>query len=166
LRPQRTIVALALLALLAPACTLLIPGTMPHDRERDARALERDRCDGAPVDPRIYGVDIIQKVGPYYRYVMGGPSGKEAHLAGAELELRPLPGVTAELLERGLACHAAQTILGRVEAAANDPYVLPGAWVKLDVKSGGGTFVVMLSAEDPERAREVLERAKAFVARR
>ncbi len=136
---------------------------MPHDLHADAVKLEHDRCDPTAVDPRIYGVDIVRKVSPYYRHVLGGPSGKEARLAGAELELRPLPGVTQELLERGLECREAQVILGHAEAAPNEPYALPDGWVKVDVKSGGGVFLVDLSAEDPARVHELLARAQAFV---
>jgi hypothetical protein len=144
------------------ACTGIIPGTMPHDIRYDAAALERERCDSSPVDPRIYSASIIQKVEPYYRHVMGGPSGLEARFSGVQLELRPLPGVTIELLERGLMCRSAQAMLGHVEPAANEPYFLPDAWVKIDVSSSHGAFLVTLAAEDPARAHELFERAKAF----
>jgi hypothetical protein len=135
---------------------------MPHDLRYDATKLEHDRCDPSPVDPRLYGGDIIAKVEPYYRYVMGGPSGGESHLAGAKLELRPLPGVTEELLERGLMCRSAQIMLGRVQAAPNEPYAFMDSWVKIDVEPGHGAFVVTLAPEDSTRAREVLEHARAF----
>jgi hypothetical protein len=151
-----------LIASALTACTGIIPGTMPHDIRYDAAALERDRCDPSPVDPRIYGADIIQKVEPYYRHVMGGPSGLEARFTGAQMELRPLPGVTIELLERGLMCRSAQAMLGHVQPAANEPYFLPDTWVKIDVKSAHGTFLVTLAAEDPARAHEVFDRAQAF----
>jgi hypothetical protein len=144
------------------ACTGIIPGVMPHDLRYDATKLEHDRCDPSPVDPRLYGGDIIAKVEPYYRYVMGGPSGGESHLAGAKLELRPLPGVTEELLERGLMCRSAQIMLGRVQAAPNEPYAFMDSWVKIDVEPGHGAFVVTLAPEDSTRAREVLEHARAF----
>jgi len=144
------------------ACTGIIPGVTPHDIRFDAATLEHDRCDAAPVDPRIYGADIVDKVEPYYRYVMGGPSGGEKHLVGAELEVRPLSGVTEELLERGLMCRSAQVMLGHAQAAPNEPYALTDSWVKIDVKPGRGTFVVTLAAEDASRAREVLARAQAF----
>jgi hypothetical protein len=147
------------------ACTTLIPGTMPHDLHRDAVALEHDRCDPTPVDPRLYGTDIVQKVEPYYRYVMGGPNGREARFAGAELHVRPLPGVTAELLERGLSCRAAQLVLGHAEPAPNEPYFLPDGWVKVEVRSGGGSFVVSLSGEDWDRGHTIYARARAFVSR-
>jgi hypothetical protein len=151
-----------LFVVLPLGCTGIIPGVTPHDIRYDAAQLEHDRCDPTPVDPRLYGVDIIAKVEPYYRFVMGGPSGSESHLAGAKLELRPLPGVTEELLERGLMCRSAQIMLGHAQGAPNEPYALTDSWVKIDVKSGHGAFVVTVSAEDPNRAREVLDRARAF----
>jgi hypothetical protein len=153
---------LAWLAQLA-GCTTLIPGTLPHDLVYDARRLERDRCDPTPVDPHLYSAELVQSVEPLYQYVMGGPNGREAHLSGAELHLRPLPGLTTELLERGLSCHAAQLVLGRATAEPDDPYVLPAGWVKLDVSSGGASFNVKLTADDPGRAHEVVERATRFV---
>jgi hypothetical protein len=160
-RPTTILTALLLLPALG-GCTGIIPGVMPHDLRYDAAKLEHDRCDPTPVDPRLYGPDIIQKVEPYYRFVMGGPNGGESHLAGAQLELRPLAGVTEELLERGLECRSAQIMLGHAQALANEPYAFADSWVRIDVKSGHGAFVVSLAAEDSARAREVLERARAF----
>jgi hypothetical protein len=150
------------LVLQLAGCTGIIPGVAPHEIRYDAAALEHDRCDPTPVDPRIYGRDIIQKVEPFYRYVMGGPNGKEAHLAGAQLELRPLPGITGELLERGLQCRSAQVMLGHVVAANSEPYALADRWVRIDVKSGGGSFIVTIAPEDGTRAHEVWDRARAF----
>ncbi len=151
-------------ALTLPACTNILPGVMPHDLRYDAAALERDRCDREPVDPRLYSAALVIRAEPFYRVTMGGPNGSESHLAGAKLELRPLPGVTLELLERGLSCRSAQVMLGHAEAAPNEPYALLNSWVKVDVQSGRGAFVVTLVAEDTARAREVLDRAKAFAA--
>ncbi len=151
-----------LVALAASACTGVIPGVTPHDIRFDAAALERDRCDPTPVDPRLYGPLIVRKVSPYYRYVMGGPNGREAHLAGAELEVQPLAGVTLELLERGLMCRSAKVMLGHAAPAPDEPYAFPDSWVKIDVSSGGGVFIVRLSAEEPGRAKELLDHARAF----
>ncbi len=153
---------LAALSAAAVACTTLIPGTTPHEILRDARALERDRCDREPVDPRLYAPAIVTSVEPYYEYSMGGPNGREAHMAGAVLHLRPLAGLTAELLDRGLLCHAAQLVLGHAPVGDDDPYVLPGGWVKIDVRSGGASFVVRVTADDPGRARELYDRARRF----
>ena len=161
----RALTAFALVAALgahASACTGIIPGATPHDVRYDAEALEHDRCDPTPVDPSIYGAGIITRVEPYYHFVMGGPNGGESHLAGAQLELRPSPGLTGEMLERGLMCHAAQVMLGHAPAAPSEPYAFADGWVKIEVKSGHGAFIVSLSAEDPTRAREVLGRALAF----
>jgi len=152
--------------LMSAGCTTLIPGTMPHDLRFDATKLEHDRCDPSPVDPRLYSADAVLNVTPYTRHVMGGPSGMEAHLAGAQLELRPLPGVTGELLQRGLECRSAELVLGRVEPLPNEPYFLPGGWVRIDVKSGGGSFLVTVAAEEQRRTHEVLARAQAFAGTR
>lgn len=146
------------------ACTTLIPGVSPHDIRRDAASLEKSRCNPTSPDPRLYGVPVIEKVSPLYQYVIGGPNDREARLGGAEIELRPLPGVTAELLERTLVCRSAQLTLGHAEPLANEPYFLPDGWVKVDVRSGGGSFIVRLSGEDDEHGREILRRARAYAA--
>ena len=145
-------------------CTLLIPGTMPHDLHADAAEQERRRCDPVPVDPSLYGPAIVERVSPHYAYVMGGPNGRETHLAGAELEVRPLPGVTAEVLERALMCRSAKLLLEHATPLPSEPYFLPDGWVKVDVRSGSGSFVVSLIAEDDAHGREILARAQAFVA--
>jgi len=162
---RRSPLVVAALASALVACTMIIPGTMAHDLTRDAAEQERKRCDPDPVDPRLFGRDVIESEAPYYRYAMGGPNGREAHVAGVELELRPLPGVTAELLERGLLCRSAQLMLGHASPLPNEPYYLPGAWVTVDVRSGGGSLAVRVAAEDDEHGREILARAKAFLAR-
>jgi hypothetical protein len=157
------VVGAALLAALSGSgCTLLIPGATPHDIALDADKQEHRRCDTDPVDPRLYSPGIVESVSPYYRHVMGGPNGSEAHFAGARLELRPLPGVTAELLERGLMCRSAELMLGHAVPHPNEPYFLKDAWVSFHVQSGGGAFAVNLVAEDDEHGREIYTRAVAF----
>jgi hypothetical protein len=151
----------ALLAMTSVGCTLLMPGTTPHVA-RDAEQQERKRCDAGPVDPRLYGPGIVEGAIPHYRYVMGGPNGKETHFAGAEIHLRPLPGVTAELLERGLMCRSAKLMLGHATPLPNERYFLPDGWVKIDVQSGGGSFAVLLIAEDDGHGREIYARAQEF----
>ena len=153
--------AIAVVAMLG-GCMTLIPGVSPHNIQRDAAAQERARCGPEPVDPRLYSVGIVENVAPLYEHVMGGPNGTESRTGGAEVTVRPLPGVTAELLERGLMCRSAQLMLGHAAPAPNEPYYLLDGWVRIDVRPGSGNFIVRLSAEDAEHGREILAKARAF----
>ena len=163
IRPAFFGLLIVLLGTSLGGCTLLIPGTMPHERSADAVDQERHRCDAEPVDPRLYSPAIVERVSPHYGYVMGGPNGRETHLTGADLEVRPLPGVTAEVLERGLMCRSAKLVLQHASPLPSEPYFLPDGWVKVDVHSGNGSFVISLIAEDDVHGREILDRAQGFV---
>jgi hypothetical protein len=70
--------------------------------------------------------------------------------------------MTAELMMRTLSCRSARLVLGRVEGSPNEPYWLPDGWVKIDVRSDDGSFVVALEGEDLPEAKDVLARAQAF----
>jgi len=153
-----------LLALGASGCSGLL-GLLPEpvhvDRIRTAAEQEYRRCDAEPIDPRVFGSGVVESVTPLYRYVQTG-SNREARLHGAELRLHPLPGMTAELMMRTLSCRSARLVLGRVEGSPNEPYWLPDGWVKIDVRSDDGSFVVALEGEDLPEAKDVLARAQAF----
>jgi hypothetical protein len=86
-------------------------------------------------------------------------------LRGARIQLRPTPGMSSEALTRSVECHQSRVTLGEVVPSADDPYVLPGSWLDLDASSTRDSFVIVVSADDFEDARHVLERARRFVAR-
>jgi hypothetical protein len=150
-------------------CFVFVPE--PRDRIELATAQAHDSCatshsqrsDEADVARRIVGPEAIDRVEPLYASVPSR-SGHEEHFLGARLRIRPTPGMTAELLERTLRCHAARQTLGTEPALLDDPYVLPHGWVKIRVESVDGTFVVKLSSYDHAAAREILARSRAFVA--
>ncbi len=123
---------------------------------------EQSSCAGQPMDPRLYSAEIVRGVAPLYEYVAGGPNDREAHLWGAELQLRPLQGITMEFLARTLMCRSARLTLGHAAPASNEPYFLPDGWLNVSVRSGNGTFVVSLASENAEHGREILKRARAF----
>ena len=155
----------AALALPSTGCAGFLFGGGHKDPLHEAARGEREMCGGDPIDPRIYGPDVVLRVEPEEFWVQSGRSDRAVRLAGAKLHLRPLPGVTAELLARGLKCREARVVLGREPAAPNEPYALPDSWVKIDVSSGDGSFVVGLEAEDIDHAKVVLARASAFAKR-
>ncbi len=141
----------------------ILPAPARTDRIHEAAQQEHRRCDSQAIDPRLFGAEVVESVAPLYYYVQTG-SNREPRLHGAELHLRPLPGMTAELMVRALSCRSARLALGRVERPPNEPYWLPDGWVKIDVRSDDGSFIVTLDGEDLPEAKEILARAQAFIA--
>lgn len=136
-----------------PSCSFFVPESRsPADQ---ARALE-PKC--APPSPAITA-DSIERVEPAYAHVLGGPNGREARLRGARLHLRPIAGATAESLTRALECHQAAVVLGKATAPESDPFVLPGRWLTIDVRSAGDGFVASLETDDRDDAEAILARA-------
>lgn len=83
---------------------------------------------------------------------------------GARLTLAAPPGLTGAFLQRQLECHQTDVVLGLQGSRADDPFVLPEAWVNIRVFERGSSLVVELRAEQPEGAR-LVERAARFAAR-
>jgi hypothetical protein len=146
-------------------CALLLPVPdmrTPLDR---ARGLS-DLC------KRVHEEDMaallapgaIDTVEPAYANVHSGAAELESRLRGARIRLMPTPGMSSEGLTRSVECHEARVTLGEVVAGADDPYVLPGTWLDLDASSARDSFVILVTVDDFEAARQVLERARRFVA--
>jgi hypothetical protein len=133
-----------------------------HAHEVEARCKTEP---GRPVDETL-PVSAIDSVRPAYSYVHSGPVDPEARLRGASIHVRPLPGMGKESLGRTLECHQVAVTLGGLPLAADDPYVLPDRWLDIDVDSDRDGFVVQVRADDFESARQVLDRAKLFYARK
>jgi hypothetical protein len=107
----------------------------------------------------------VDGVEPAYSYVQSG-NDRRANLAGARIHVRPLPGVSPEGLMRDLECHEARVVLEGGRPREDDPYVLPGQWVDLEVSSERDGFVVLARVTSIADARVVLDRAKRFAAAR
>jgi hypothetical protein len=132
----------------------------PLDR---ARELE-PRCKGLSEESAaaIVSAGGVDSVEPAYSYVSSGPSDREARLRGARIHVRPLPGFSRESIQRGLECHQKRVVLNEARALDNDPYVLPGRWLDIDVDSEGDGFVVSVTIDSFGDARSVLDRARWF----
>jgi hypothetical protein len=150
-------------ALVLSACFLSpIPDTRtPADF---ARAVE-PKCRGV-LEGDLVSPSAIDAVEPALTYTLGGPNGREAHMRGARMHMKPLPGQTREIIARALECHEASVVVGHAAARPEDPYVLPDRWLAIDVDSEKGGFVVLVTTDDPADARRVLERARSFAAAR
>jgi hypothetical protein len=138
----------------------------------EAAALERGRCSGiadeATIAPILSG-DAVEGVEPFYVSSINGKSGTQEHLAGVTIVVNPLPGMTAELLDRALECHGARAVLGRLPPATtpttSDPFFLPSRMVEIEVTSGRGHFRIAVHPVRSEDAEQVLSRANALVER-
>jgi hypothetical protein len=139
---------------------LILPDTRtPSDH---ARALT-DRCtrESEVQAAGALAPSLVEEVEPAYSTV---PSGNDRviRLRGARLHLRPSMNVSAEALQRTLECHQARVTLGDSPAIANDPYVLPGAWLDIDVGSNGDGLVAAVLVDRFDDAQNVLSRARSY----
>ncbi len=156
------------LPLALPACLLGCSFFVPDVRTAAERARQLEpKCRGISEDgaAAILAGNATDSVEPAHVYTMGGPNGREAHLRGAELHLRPLPVGSREALARSLECHEARTVLASGAPRPDDPFVLPGSWVSIAVESAGDGLVVIVTSEDLGDARRILERSQALAAR-
>ncbi len=146
-----------------------IPGLTPDMRTPADHAREIEpRCQGFGEEAAapLLSPAAVDSVEPAYSYVKSGPNDREARLRGARIHVKPLAGLSRESMARTLECHEARVTLGKAEARVDDPYVLPGTWLDLDVDSEGDGFVVQVRTDVTDPARRVLERAQRFTAAR
>lgn len=104
---------------------------------------------------------VVEGVEPAYSTVPSG-NDRAIRLRGARLYLRPAFNESPQALQRALECHQARVTLGDTPAIADDPYVLSGAWLDIDVDSNGDGLVALVRVERFDDARRVLERARSF----
>ena len=126
------------------------------------------RCSNYWVErtPLLFTPSTIEKVEGAYSYVQSGAMNREARLRGALLHLGPEPGLTREALQRAVECHQAHVLLGREKELPHDPYTLAGQWLDIDANSEGDGFTVAVQTDKFPTAKEVLDRAREFVATR
>ncbi len=140
----------------------LLPDTRtPADRAH-AMATKCERESEAQASPAL-APSLVESVEPAYSTVPSG-NDRAIRLRGARLHLRPTLNVSAQALERTLECHQARVTLGDSPETADDPYMLRGAWLDIDVDSTGDGLVASVLASDFDDARRVLDRARSFVA--
>jgi len=151
----RPLSPLALLALATTsACVAFVPAT--HDPRALAAAEAKRTCPGARDD--VASIAPVDAVEPLY-VRRPSKSGHDTHLLGARLRLRPVAGVTPELLERALRCHQARAALGEIAHAEDDPWVVRGVWVKIEVEGHGAELIASVASDRGEEARAILAHA-------
>jgi hypothetical protein len=136
----------------------------PSDRARELAA----KCSVTRDSEDVHALtrSLIESVEPAYSYVSSGPVDRQARLRGARIHLRPTANLSRESLQRSLECHEAHALLGSTGVLADDPYVLPSAWLEISAESEGDGFVILVRTENLDNAKLVLERARRFAARR
>ncbi len=159
---SRSAIAVAATLLLG-ACNFFVPDTRTPAERANALA---PRCRGFEAGAaQASSTTFVESAEPSYARVPGGPNANEFRLRGAKIHLQPMPGATRETLVRALECHEALVVLGQASSAEDDPYVLPGKWLAIDVASAGDGFVVVVESDDHDAAAAVLDRAKRFASR-
>ena len=108
---------------------------------------------------------LVEGVEPAYSTV---PSGNDRiiRLRGARMHLRPSLAASPQALQRTLECHQARVTLGDSPAIADDPYVLDGAWLDIDVDSDGDGLIASVLVDRFDDASRVLDRARSYAAMR
>ena len=155
-----------LLAACLVACSgvpFLAPDTRtPADRARAVEPKCKDFGESA-VAPML-APTVIDSVEPAYSYVNSGPVDREARLRGARIRIKPLPGFSKETIARSVECHESRVLLGQTPALADDPYVLPGHWLDIDVESEGDGFAILVRSDESDTPRQVLDKAQRYSA--
>jgi hypothetical protein len=162
--PVNRLSPVVLLVVLSCGWFPLLPDTRtPADHARGMTA----KCAGESEQRAASALSatLVESVEPAYRTVDSG-NDRAIRLRGARLHLRPSLNVSAEALERTLECHQARVALGESRAIVNDPYVLPGAWLDIDVDSTGDGLVAAVEVSRFDDARRVLDRARSFASGR
>jgi hypothetical protein len=95
---------------------------------------------------------------PVHRTVSRTKAFENRQIAGAELDMHAAPGVTAEQLQRALACQAASA----TAAHPSDPLHPRGRVDEVGVRSTGAGFTVSVLSDDRVTATEIWERSQSF----
>ncbi len=135
-------------------CVAFVPES--RDPRTLAAAEIKRTCTGARGD--VASIAPLDTVEPLY-VRRPSKSGHDTHLMGARLRLRPVAGVTPQLLERALRCHQARAALADIPVTERDPWVLPGVWMNIEVQGDGAELVASVSSDRGDEARAILARA-------
>lgn len=157
---------IALVAWCIPGCAFnpLYPDLRTAaDRAREV--LPRCKRDSEAGDAHVLSPEIVEAVEPAFSYVASG-SDRAPRLRGARLHIRPEPTFSSEILQRSLECHESRITLGAVAGRSDDPYWLPDTWLDIKAESTGDGFVVSVLVDRTEKAQQILDRARKFVAPR
>ena len=128
---------------------------------------EATACSGIDSEDRdvspFYHREDIASVAPFDRTVNQGKQSRSV-AAGATIRFRAVPMLTTEWLQHEINCHLARGAAVGFEMPEMNycPLMLKG--VTATASSAGDGFVVQVTSDDPNTAKEILTRAQALVA--
>jgi hypothetical protein len=137
---------------------------LPDKRTAVDRAHElHDACqeDAGPLAEDALSPSVIETVQAAYMHVNAGAGG-DLRLRGANLHMRPTVNMPVGVMQRALECHEAAVVLGVTPELPQDPYVLPGYWLEIDVSATNEGLMAAVLTDSPDEARRVVERAHNF----
>jgi hypothetical protein len=137
---------------------------LPDKRTTVDRAHELDETckeDAGPSAAEALSSSIIESVQVAYLHVNQGAGG-DLRVRGVNLHMRPTVNMPVGVLQRALECHEAAVTLGKAPELPEDPYVLPGSWLDIDVSATNEGLMAAVFTDSPDDARRVVERAHKF----
>jgi len=137
---------------------------LPDKRTILDRAHELDdacREDAGPLVVDALSPSVIESVQAAYMHVNAGAGG-DLRLRGANLHMRPTVNMPVGVMQRALECHQAAVVLGVTPELPQDPYVLPGFWLEIDVSATNEGLMAAVLTDNPDDARRIVERAHKF----
>jgi hypothetical protein len=117
--------------------------------------------DAGPLPADALSPTVIESVQAAYAHMNQGAGG-DLRLRGVNLHLRPSVNTPVGVLQRALECHEAAVTLGDAPELPEDPYVLPGSWLDIDVSATNEGLMAAVLTDSPDDARRVVERAHRF----
>jgi hypothetical protein len=134
---------------------------MDRAHELDEICAEGQDDAGPPVVSDALSPSIIESVQAAFIHMNQGAGG-DLRLRGVKLHMRPTVNTPVGVLQRTLECHEAAVTLGDATALPDDPYVLPGTWLEIDVSSTNEGLMAAVLADSPDDAKRIVERAHRF----
>jgi hypothetical protein len=103
----------------------------------------------------VLGPEVIESVEPLYANLSSHGS-LQARLRGAIVHVKPVAGLTPNVLEAMIDCHRLAIARGIVAASDNDPYALDEDRMSVKVELDPSGLIVKLGCDDINDAKRVL----------
>ncbi len=133
-----------------------------------ARTLPGGYCADATAQDRAAILNRLPRpltVEPIQHAVTAGKLPARSVLVGASIVFPAPESLSAAWLQRVLTCHEADVALGEIQAAPDDPFSDPSAWLGISAQPQGGTLIVRVAPEDEAQAVAVLDHATRWARR-
>ena len=137
---------------------------LPDKRTTVDRAHELDdvcKEDAGPLAADALSPSVIESLQVAYMHVNTGAGG-DLRVRGVNLHMRPTVNMPVGVLQRALECHEAAVTLGNAPELPEDPYVLSGFWLEIDVSATNEGLMASVLTDSPDDAWRVVERAHKF----